>query len=197
MNHRTTFTLAIALFAITLTGCIGVTINRTEDHPTRTAIEESRLVEWTLDSNLSRDDVGLAEGERSVIYDSPDKNEPFQARLDLGEGTMLDQTVKYVAAWAEDGESAPCSFTVNHYLMSADEAEEVLSTYQQALSLDGDRVSSWRAHHDSVVAAGDSGTVARSLIFNGSTVGVIAPTVEVGTNRGTGNVLVTVDLRRC
>ncbi|MDH4280725.1 MAG: hypothetical protein OEZ14_06455 [Acidimicrobiia bacterium] len=182
--------------AMTLTGCVNVTADQPELHPTRAAIEESRLVEWTIDPDLSRDDVGMVDGERSAIYDSLDADHPYRARLTLPDGTVIDQTVKYVAAWAESDDGPPCSITLNHDLMAAADAESVLDGYRTALGLDADRVAGWRDHHDAVVAAGAGGTVARSQIFT-APVGDVEATVEVGTNRTTGNVLVTVDLRRC
>ena len=148
--------LALALTQ-TLTGCVNVTAERTEVDPTRAAIEESRLVEWTIDSDLTRDDGGSVDGERSAIYDSLDADNPYRVRLSLPDGVVIDQTVKYVAAWAESDDGPPCSFTVNHRLMSADEAESVLAGYQDAFGLDAERVAGWREHHDEVMAAAKRG----------------------------------------
>lgn len=183
--------------AMTLTGCVNVTADQPELHPTRAAIEESHLVEWTVDADLSRDDVGMADGERSAVYDSLDADHPYRARLTLPDGIVIDQSVKYVAAWAESGDGPPCSITLDHDLMSAADAESVLDGYRAALGLDADRVAGWRDHHDAVVAAGAGGTVPRSLIFTAPRIGDVEATVEAGTNRTTGNVLITVDLRRC
>ena len=105
----------------------------------------SRLVEWTIDPDLSRDDVGMVDGERSAIYDSLDADHPYRARLTLPDGTVIDQTVKYVAAWAESDDGPPCSITLNHDLMAAADAESVLDGYRTALGLDADRVAGYRA----------------------------------------------------
>lgn len=186
---------ALALL-LTLTGCLNVKADQTELNPTRAAIEESRLVEWTLDTDLTRDDVGMADGERSAIYDSLDADHPYRVRLTLPGGVVIDQTVKYVAAWSDTGDGPPCSITLNHRLMAASDAESALEGYRQAFGLDAERVAGWREHHDAVMAAGAGGTVARSQIFT-APVGDVDATVEIGTNRTTGNVLITVDLNHC
>lgn len=80
--------------------------------------------------------------------------------------------------------------------MAADEAESVLEGYRRAFDLDADRVGAWRDHHESVMAGGAGGTAPRSMIFT-SSVGDVEVTVEAGTNRTTGNVLITLDLNRC
>lgn len=188
--------LGLAAVALILTGCVNVTAEQTQLNPTRADIEESRLIEWTLDETLSREDVGIADGERSVIYDSLDADHPYRARLTLPDGVTIDQAVKNVAAWADSADGPPCRITLNHPLMTADEAASVLGGYQQAFGLDAERVAGWRDHHESVMAAGGGGTVARSLIFT-SAVGNVETTVEAGTNRTTGNVGINLDLRRC
>lgn len=188
--------LGLVAVALILTGCVNMTADQSQLDSTRAAIEQSRLIEWTLDENLSRDDVGMADGERSAIYDSLGADHPYRVRLTLPDGVVIEQTVKYAAAWARSEDGPPCSITIDHPLMAADEAESVLDGYQQAFGLDADRVAGWRNHHDSVMAAGGGGTVARSLIFT-STVGDVETTVEAGTNRIGGDVGINVDLRRC
>lgn len=192
---RNPIRLGLAVLAVVLAGCVNETFDQAEPTSTREAIEESRLVEWTIDADLGRGDVGMAAGERSAIYDSLDGDHPYRARLTLPDGTLIDQTVKYVAAWADSVDGPPCSITFNHALMRADDAESVLDRYGHTLGLD--RVAGWRAHHDAVMEAGAGGTLPRSLIFNAPAIGDVEVTVEAGTNRTTGNVLLTVDLRRC
>lgn len=192
-------TVALALIpmlTLNLTGCMNVTADHTEPNPTRAAIEDARLVEWTLDDHLDRDDVGMTDGERSAIYDNLDAGQPYRVRLSLPDGVMIDQSVNYVAAWSDSDNGPPCAITLNHRLMTADEAESVLDGYREAFGLDAGRVAGWRDHHEWVMAAGAGGTVPRSLIFT-SQIGDVEATVEIGTNRTTGNVLITVDLRRC
>ena len=184
--------------AVLVTGCISVTSD--PDNPTRLAIEETGQVTWRAGPGLSRDEVGMEADRDAAIYDSLDQDQSYRATISLPDGTTLDQTVKYVAAWADSpevGVGDPCRITLNHGLLSADEADSLLSDYQGSLGLDQQQVALWREHHDAVVADGDGGTLPRSLFFIGTPNGDVSSTVEAGTNRGTGSASILVELTWC
>ena len=185
--------LAVALI---VTGCSAV--NNNDAVPTaRKNIEDSGLIEWSAGPELSRDDVGLEDGSDAAIYDSVDRDGPYQAKISLPDGTVLDSAVKYGAAWVEGDGDAPCRITLRHGDLSQDEAEALLLSYQEKLGLNLDEVAGWRAHSDAVVAEGDGGTRSRSLFYVGTTNGEVEPVVEAATNRGDGSSSVLVELRWC
>ncbi len=165
--------------------------------PVRGKIEQTGVIEWAAGIGLTRDDVGLVDGDRAAIYDSVVSDGPYQARIALPDGTVVERSVSYVAAASDGNDGPPCTITLDHSGLSPDEAETLLVAYRDDLRLDPEEVAAWRAHSDAVLAEGDGGTLPRSLIFTGPDIGGVRSTVEAGTNRGVGTASIVVEFSWC
>lgn len=167
-------------------------------NPVQAEIEATNLIEWKAGPGLTRSDVGMEGTDSFAIYDSVLRDGPYEAKVELPTGVVLDYDVKYIAAWADGfGSGDPCRLVINQLPKEQDETQAILNSLQEQLGLDPELVAAWKASSDKVLAEGDSWFTQRSEYYRGGDHAGVSSSVEVSTSRSGSGFSVTIRLNWC